>query len=54
MQVKADGTPAEGVPFVYQGRGKSPFRPAQAGEKGFDGEIELNINLKLRPDKTGI
>ena len=54
MRVKADGTPAEPVPFVYQGRGRTPFRPAQPGEKGFDGEIELNINLKLRPDNTGL
>ena len=30
-----------------------PFRPAEPGEKGFDGEIELNINLKLRPELPG-
>ena len=54
MQVKADGVPAEPVPFVYQGRGShTPFRPAEPGESGFAGEIELNVNLKLHPDNAG-
>ena len=52
MQVKAEGTPAEPIPFVYTG-GNPPFRPAEPGEEGFDGEIELNINLKLRPEQPG-
>lgn len=52
MQVKAEGTPAEPIPFVYTGS-NPPFRPAEPGEEGFDGEIELNINLKLRPDLPG-
>ena len=54
MRVKADGAPARAVPFVYQGRGGStPFRPAQPGENGFDGEVELNVNLKLHPTIPG-
>ena len=54
MQLKAEGTPAEPVPFVYQGRsGSSPFRPANPGEDGFSGEIELNVNLKLHPGPPG-
>ena len=54
MQLKAEGTPAEPVPFVYQGRsGSSPFRPAEPGEAGFSGEIELNVNLKLHPGPPG-
>ncbi len=54
MQLKAEGTPAEPVPFVYQGRsGSSPFRPANPGEAGFSGEIELNVNLKLHPGPPG-
>ena len=52
MQVKAEGTPAEPIDFVYTGS-NPPFRPAEPGEKGFDGEIELNINLKLRPELPG-
>ena len=52
MQVKAEGTPAEPIAFVYTG-GNPPFRPAEPGEEGFDGEIELNINLKLRPELPG-
>jgi hypothetical protein len=52
VQVKAEGTPAEPIPFVYTG-GNPPFRPAEPGEEGFDGEIELNINLKLRPELPG-
>lgn len=55
MRVKADGAPARAVPFVYQGRGGStPFRPAQPGEEGFDGELELNVNLKLHPTLPGV
>ena len=54
MQLKAEGTPAAPVPFVYQGRrAATPFRPALPGEQGFDGEIELNVNLKLHPEKPG-
>lgn len=50
MLLKAEGVPSEPVPFVYQGRnGKTPFRNATPGEKGFDGELELNVNLKLHP-----
>jgi hypothetical protein len=54
LQLKADGVPAEPVPFVYQGRGsRTPFRPAEPGENGFAGEIELNVNLKLHPNQPG-
>ena len=54
MNLKAEGVPAEPVPFVYQGRGAStPFRPTEPGENGFTGEIELNVNLKLHPDNSG-
>ncbi len=54
MLVKAEGVPAEPVPFVYQGRsGNTPFRAAEPGERGFAGEIELNVNLKLHPDEPG-
>ena len=52
--MKADGVPSSPVPFVYQGRGAAtPFRPAEPGENGFAGEIELNVNLKLHPDNAG-
>ncbi|MBR7144392.1 MAG: hypothetical protein IKD10_05565 [Lentisphaeria bacterium] len=54
MNMKADGVPSSPVPFVYQGRGAAtPFRPAEPGENGFAGEIELNVNLKLHPDNAG-
>ena len=55
VHIKAEGVPAEPVPFVYQGsRSGSPFRPAAPGEHGFDGELELNVNLKMHPASTGI
>ncbi len=48
MKIKAEGVPAKPVPFVYQGSGgSSPFRAALPGENGFDGELELIVNLKL-------
>ncbi len=55
LKITADGTPAKPVPFVYQGRGhRSPFRPADPGEPGFDGELELKINLNLHPEDPGL
>ena len=55
MKVKAEGTPASPIPFVYQGRGgRTPFRRAEPGENGFAGEIELNVNLKLHPDTPDV
>ncbi len=55
MRIKAEGAPAAAVPFVYQGRGAgSPFRKVRPGEHGFDGEIELNVNLKLHPENPGV
>ena len=55
VKIQADGVPAAPVPFVYQGRsGNSPFRPATPGERGFDGEVELNLNLKYHPSDPGV
>lgn len=52
MKIRADGVPNAPVPFVYQGKdAPSPFRPATFGEDGFDGELELLVNLKLNADQ---
>ena len=54
MRIKADGAPAAPVPFVYQGhQAEAPFRNAKPGENGFDGELELTVDLKLNLSQEG-
>ena len=55
LNIKAEGVPAQPVPFVYQGNiNGTPFRPAEPGEQGFDGELEMNVKLKIHPAEPGI